>query len=156
MDPDGEAVICSAGGLPSGAQFNAAQKRFSWKPSYDQAGTYFVEFIATDSGKLSDSETVQITVNNANRPPVIANVSCSPATGRVGQSVQFTASASDPDGDALSCDWDLGDGTRVSGASLQTGLSHSYGRAGNYLITLNVTDGKGESATRTVQKRIAK
>ncbi len=43
---------------------------FSWTPSYQQAGSYDVLFIASD-GTLADSELVIITVTNVIRPPEI-------------------------------------------------------------------------------------
>lgn len=60
-DPDGDPVNYSASGLPSGASFSAGT--FSWTPSFTQAGTYSVTFIASD-GSLSDTEQVTITVGN--------------------------------------------------------------------------------------------
>lgn len=56
----------------------------------------------------------------------------------------FDATASyDPDGDAISYAWDLGDGNTASGAT----VSHQYASAGEKTVTLTVTDAKGASAT---------
>jgi hypothetical protein len=60
-DPDGDSVNYSASGLPSGASFSSGT--FSWTPSFTQAGTYVVTFVASD-GSLSDTEQVTITVGN--------------------------------------------------------------------------------------------
>jgi len=60
-DPDGDSMSYSASGLPSGASFSAGT--FSWTPSFTQAGTYSVTFVASD-GSLSDTEQVTITVGN--------------------------------------------------------------------------------------------
>jgi hypothetical protein len=56
-DPDGDTLNYTASGLPSGAIFN--NRTFSWTPT--TAGTYKVTFTVSD-GKLTDSETVSITV----------------------------------------------------------------------------------------------
>jgi VCBS repeat-containing protein len=71
-DPDGDALTYSASNLPSGANFDAGSRTFSWTLGYDQAGTYAdVHFEVTD-GDLTDSETITITVNEVNKAdPVI-------------------------------------------------------------------------------------
>ncbi len=51
----------SASPLPAGATFS--YQRFSWTPTYAQAGTYSIAFTVTD-GISTDSETVTITVKN--------------------------------------------------------------------------------------------
>lgn len=58
-DPDGDSVACTASGLPNGATFNGSA--FQWTPSSSQAGTYSVQFTATD-GSLTDTASVSITV----------------------------------------------------------------------------------------------
>ena len=69
-DPDGNPLNYSASGLPNGAAFDPATRTFSWTPDYTQSGVYPVTFTVSD-GTLTDSETVQITVANVNRPPVL-------------------------------------------------------------------------------------
>lgn len=56
--------------------------------------------------------------------------------------------SSDPDGDALQYEWDLGDGTSASGATVR----HTYESERSYKVQLTVTDpaGKSGSATHTV------
>ena len=41
---------------------------FSWKPTYDQKGSYTVTFTVSD-GTLQDSETIAIAVGNVNQAP---------------------------------------------------------------------------------------
>jgi hypothetical protein len=98
-DPDGDSLIYSANSLPSGATFTPASRTFSWTPASGQAGIYAnVQFIASDS-QLTDSENITITVNNANRSPVMSPIGNKSVT--VGQLLTFTVSATDPDGDSL-------------------------------------------------------
>lgn len=62
----------------------------------------------------------------------------------------FTASASDPDGDALSYSWDLGDGATASGDV----TTHRYDREGTFTVRLTVRDGTGSSdASKSVTAR---
>jgi len=69
----------------------------------------------------------------------------------VGDPVSFTASASDPDGDAVTgTEWDFGDGATASGLE----VTHSYAATGTYHVTFTATDSNGLSdptpASRTV------
>lgn len=79
-DPDGDSVSYSATGLPAGATFVAGV--FTWVPSFTQAGTHSVTFVASD-GSLTDTEQIAITVGNVadETAPVVAGLS--PAAGAV-------------------------------------------------------------------------
>jgi glucose/arabinose dehydrogenase len=80
---------------------------------------------------------------NANRPPT-AVISANPSSGPAPLIVSFdSAGSSDPDGDALSFDWDFGDGS--AHATTPTAI-HSYA-TGTYTATLRVGDGKGGFGT---------
>jgi PKD repeat protein len=74
----------------------------------------------------------------ANQDPVAAfTAGANPAAG---QPVVLDASASsDPDGQALSFSWDLGDGVRAGGAR----LAHTFANGGDYTVVLTVDDGNG-------------
>jgi hypothetical protein len=80
----------------------------------------------------------------ANRPPVVT-VAQNPAGGAIVgvTTLTFTASASDADGDALTCTWDLGDGTPRTGTS----VARAYAQAGNFPANVTCTDGRGGSTT---------
>jgi bacillolysin/thermolysin len=64
-DPDsGDTPTYSATNLPAGATLNPSTGVFTWVPGYTQAGTYpGVINTVTDSGGLTDSKTITITVN---------------------------------------------------------------------------------------------
>ncbi|MGK7390104.1 MAG: family 16 glycosylhydrolase [Candidatus Cyclobacteriaceae bacterium M2_1C_046] len=60
--------------------------------------------------------------------------------------VDFDGSgSSDPDGTISSWNWDLGDGNTATGAL----ISHTYGAAGDYSVTLMVTDDGGATDSYT-------
>lgn len=84
-----------------------------------------------------------------NRTP-IARASANPRDGDLPLTVTFDAAgSSDPDGDALTYEWDFGDGSpRATGAR----ASHRYEQAGTYMATLRVSDNRG--ATGTARLRI--
>jgi subtilase family serine protease len=66
-DPDHDPIRYSATNLPNGARINSETGQFTWTPTYDQAGTYTVTFIASD-GTLSDRKSCIIKVNNVPMP----------------------------------------------------------------------------------------
>jgi hypothetical protein len=72
-DPDEDTLTYSASNLPKGAAFDPATRTFSWTPDYEKAGSYSVEFTATDDGTppLSNAQSVAITVHDVNAPPIL-------------------------------------------------------------------------------------
>ncbi|MEE9357055.1 MAG: putative Ig domain-containing protein, partial [Sedimenticolaceae bacterium] len=95
-DPDGDQIEYSARDLPQGAEFENGS--FYWRPGYEQAGVYYVLFVARD-GLAIDSASVLIQVNNTNRPPVLAPIGAREVSENA--ELSFTISATDPDGDQI-------------------------------------------------------
>ena len=140
-DPDGDALTYTASNLPTGASFDAATQTFSWTPGYGAAGNYTVTFTATDNGTpaQSDSETITITVGNVNRPPVLNTIGAK--TVNENQLLEFTITASDPDGDALTYTaGNLPAGADFDAAAQTFSWTPGYGTAGSYTVTFTVTD----------------
>lgn len=97
-DGDGTTPVLSALNVPANASFinnGNGTGTFNFNPDFTQANVYNVTIIASD-GTLADSEVVAITVNNVNRPPVLAVIG--PRNVNEGLNLNFNASASDPDG----------------------------------------------------------
>ncbi|NEA25941.1 PKD domain-containing protein [Actinomadura bangladeshensis] len=61
------------------------------------------------------------------------------------------AGSSDPDGSIASYAWDFGDGQNGTGATAQ----HTYTEAGEYTVTLTVTDDRGGKGTKTQTLTVA-
>jgi PKD repeat protein len=84
-----------------------------------------------------------------NAAPRITAMTANPSFGIATlTSFAMTAAGTDPDGDTVTFEWELGDGTRATGAA----LAKTYLTAGAATVTLTATDGRGGSATdrRTV------
>jgi hypothetical protein len=147
-DPDGDALSFSGANLPAGASLvdnNNGTAALSWMPTYSQAGNYQnVTVTVTDNGIPPDSdlEAFTITVGNVNRPPVLGAIGNRTATQ--GQLLQFTITATDPDGDGLS----FAAGTPPPGASLfdnQDGTATfswtpTTSQSGVFTVTVTATD----------------
>jgi hypothetical protein len=82
----------------------------------------------------------------ANRPPV-AYFAATPAAGPAPLEVRFDAGRSlDPDGSIAGFQWTFGDGGSAEGPA----ADHTFVEAGQYAVTLRVTDGTGAQGTVTV------
>ncbi|MCP5092574.1 MAG: DUF5011 domain-containing protein, partial [Gammaproteobacteria bacterium] len=101
-DPNaGNSVTFSANNLPAGATFEDnldGTAVFTWTPNFNQAGSYTPRFTVRDDGSPveQDRETITITVNDVNRPPVLTVIG--PRTVEDGNLLSFVLNASDPDG----------------------------------------------------------
>jgi len=80
-----------------------------------------------------------------------ARAAANPTSGTAPLSVELRGVASDPDGEIVSYEWDLGDGTTASGAN----VTHRYGSPGDYTAKLTVTDNEGLTDTATAKVRVA-
>ncbi|RJP75880.1 MAG: tandem-95 repeat protein, partial [Desulfobacteraceae bacterium] len=104
VDPDDKDKLTYAATsdeLPSGWKFDAGKRKFTWTPDSDDSGSYDVTFTVTDDGKpsRSDSETITITVLNVNNSPVLSSIGDKMLNEN--ETLSFTLSATDPDGDDL-------------------------------------------------------
>jgi PKD repeat protein len=100
---------------------------------YFTFGVYTVTLTVTDSENESDiaSDTIRVWAYPH------ADFTFEPQVPHITENVKFDASASTPNGgDIVSYEWDFGDDTNASGMI----VTHHYAKAGNYTVTLNVTD----------------
>lgn len=142
MDADGDTITYSVAGPGS-----LSGQTFTWTPGYDQAGIYAVTFTASD-GTDQDYETIGITVNNVNAPPVLAAIGNQAASS--GSVLSFTISATDADDDEIT----YTASPLPSGASLDpdTGAfawTPTLAQAGTHNITFTASDGT-EQASETI------
>ena len=136
-DPNKDTLTYGARGLPEGAAMS--DETFSWTPAYEQAGTYQVTFTVSDA-EFTVSQTITITANNVNRPPVFSPIGNKEV--REGQMLFFTVSATDPDGDPLTyAAKDLPVGARFNPQMRVCTWVSTYTQAGTYTVTFTVSDG---------------
>ena len=122
-------------------------------PSVD---VYELEVVFTDSAGASASAEWRIGVVNS--PPQITSASpdhSQTLSMRIGQSQEFTASASDPDGNLASVEWTLDGRERCGGESTISGRDHTsdceldFDSAGTYRLEVTFTDDEDESVSAT-------
>lgn len=102
--------------------------------------------------EFGDNPTAAVDFSVRVNYPPFAAFTYSPATPEIGQAVSFDASSSyDPDGGALSYQWDFGDGAGGSGSK----VTHTYSKTGSYAVALTVTDDEGSTGKKTVTINIA-
>ena len=77
-----------------------------------------------------------------NRPPTVS-IGHTPAAPTVGQTVTFSAEATDPDGDTLRVEWDL------DGDGFDDPPRRRYAAPGDYSARVRVSDGRGGLVTST-------
>lgn len=122
------------------------------------AGTYYLAVDGTGKGDAttaySDYASLgeylisgTISASDPGSPPVaVATVSSTSGTAPL--SVNFSSTGShDPDGEAITYDWNFGDGTSHSNLP---NPAHTFTSAGNYTTTLTVTDARGNSSQAQV------
>lgn len=86
-----------------------------------------------------------------NNAPVIARFSVSTNQATLGQAVSFSVVASDPDGDALAYSWDFDQVQTWTQNGLNSPTAtKSWSNAGQYRVTVTVSDMKGGVATESV------
>ena len=115
--------------------------------SYNAAGTYVVALAISDALNRSATTSQTITVGGGATPS--ASFVTSPSTTRVGEIVNFNASASlpAPGRTIRTYGWDFGDGdTKTTSTPITT---HDYLSTGTYTVSLVVTDDAGRVATVT-------
>ena len=109
-----------------------------WTGSLDEAAVYPT---ALTAAQVSD----HFIIGSGQQPPNAAPRDLDIAAEASGLSVDVTGTATDPDGDTLSYQWNFGDDATATGAT----ASHRYAAAGTYAVTLTVTDGRGGSTEHT-------
>ncbi len=121
--------------------------------SYATAGTYTATVTVTDPDGLNDSASVQITVvepTTENTAPS-AEAAATPSSVTINETVALSGNGSTDTEtpDALTYDWDFGDGGETADATGKN-VETSYATPGTYTATLTVTDPGGLSDTASV------
>ena len=127
-------TIGSVPALPVGATFDGGTGTLDWTPNASDAGDYAVTITVSD-GAASTPGSFGLHVTADNLKPT-SNPG-GPYFGLTGIPVSMDGSgSSDPDGAIVSYEWNFGDNSTGTGAK----PTHTYAAAGNYIVSLKVTD----------------
>lgn len=138
-DPDRQKVVLSTSQLPEGATFDPATGQLSWKPTYEQAGSYPVTFSATDEENAKTDKLVTITVVNVNRVPVLAAVA--PVTVNEIEPVNVQFKSTDPDKQTVKYQSsNLPEGAFLNSGTGDFSWVPTYEQSGKYTITVFAVD----------------
>jgi hypothetical protein len=143
-DPDGDEL--SYNWSTSGGNISGTGAVVNWTaPPY--IGSYDVTVTVTDSrgGEVTD---YAIIIVRANTSPIITSLIADADWTLPSGSLQVTCNASDPDGDELSYNWSASGGN-ISGTGAVVNWT-APAEVGIYDVTVVVSDGHGEEATRSV------
>lgn len=125
-------------GLPAGCA--STDPGFSCTPT--AAGIFVISFVATDgNGDTVTSSPVIVEVN----PLPTLTAAASTLSAPVGSTIAFVASSSGGTG-TLTYTWDFDDSTGGSGGA----VSHTFGTAGTYVVTVTAKDAAGATVKASV------
>ncbi len=97
--------------------------------------------------------SVEVTIRDKNRPPTVT-ATCDPCVVAPGGSVRLTATASDPDGDPLTYDWSATWGGLDVPVDEPTVKWIAPAEPGQATIRVEVSDGRGGSASAEVEVEV--
>jgi PKD repeat protein len=109
-------------------------------------GMYLVSIVVTDTNGNDAYDTQWIVVEEMNQVPVATLSVIGQKTGTAPFAVNFVGAGSfDADGQIVSYDWNFGDGT----TSKEINPIHTFTKEDSYLVSLTVTDDKGDDSMDT-------
>jgi outer membrane protein OmpA-like peptidoglycan-associated protein/opacity protein-like surface antigen len=142
-DPDNDPLTYSW--TASGGTVEGTGPEARWNSAGVSEGTYTVRVRVDDGrgGTAGCSADVRVEPR-PNRPPTMS-CSADRSSVPIGEAVQITATANDPDNDVLTYSWDS-TGGRVRGAGMSATFDTAGLKAGSYSVRGHVDDGHGGTA----------
>ena len=134
---------------PAKGSVVAVDEGVRYTPQAGESGADAFAFTASDGTDTSVPYTVTVTIR---RPPSVT-VAPSSASATTGQALAFTATADDPDGGEITYAWAV-DGDPVPG-EVDPSFTHSFPSAGEYIVSVTVTDDEGATSTASSTVQIS-
>ena len=145
-DPNGDALVYTAAGLPPGVSINSATGQLLGTPS--AAGSYNVVAAVSDGVNAASANFTWTVASSAGFSVFIP---VAPAAAVAGGDVTITASAN---GSNARFKWNFGDGSPETGLSSSPSASHTYAQPGLYYVTVTAVDAGGHEQRTTVLQAI--
>src|SRR5829696_445096 len=126
--------------------------------TFTEAGNYTVTLTVTDSEDETATDTLEITVEESSEEPatdeeppatesLAAEITSNATSGNAPATFSFDADASGGTG-PYTVNWNFGDDSEESD---EQSVVHTFTEAGNYTVTLTVTDSEDQTATDTLE-----
>ena len=157
-DPDGDSLTYTLASNPAKgvvAITNHSTGSYTYTPNAGAIGDDSFMFQVKDTGNLTGSAAIAVTITPVNQPPVASNISFS-----IAQDIPVTAklAASDPNGDALT--YSLISAAQLGSVALNPGTgtftyTPNAGSSGTDTFSFKANDGKADSNTATVTVTIS-
>jgi cytochrome c551/c552 len=109
---------------------------------------YILEYGNGWFAKNPDSGLSRIDFNGGNRAPAVAELKVDKTSGKIPLTVNFSANAADPEKDALSYTWDLGNGK--SKTTTEPSLSYTFNEIGEFEVKVTANDPSGLTGTSPI------
>ncbi|RKZ60584.1 MAG: hypothetical protein DRQ44_12585, partial [Gammaproteobacteria bacterium] len=126
---------------------NASEQEVSFTSSATGAYVRLVALNSYDGDKWTTVAEINLLGSLASgnqRPDGVINTPGSDLTINVGDSLNFTATGSDPDGDLpLAYQWSFGSGSGIANTSSEDPGSKQFNNAGTFSVSFTVTDSQG-------------
>ncbi|MFV0634750.1 PQQ-dependent sugar dehydrogenase [Demequina sp.] len=130
---------------------------FDFKPSGQMSGNA-TTVVAIEQGtdgalyyaQIANGQIRRIVYEGGNRGPTVTSAQADVTQGTAPLAVEFSAEATDPDGDPLAYTWHFGDGTSAVGAQVQ----HTYTADGPYHAYVSVSDGSHTVVSASVRVQV--
>jgi PKD repeat protein len=116
--------------------------------SYGSTGNYGVTLTVTDNDEQTDTALKEVIIISSGQEDITPPVASAgnDMNVKAGSKVTFSAAGSSDNVGVVSYEWDFGDGTTGTGLT----STHTYGKEGNYTVSLTVTDAAGNSNAVTI------
>ncbi|HEX3052683.1 MAG TPA: thrombospondin type 3 repeat-containing protein [Aggregatilineaceae bacterium] len=152
-DPDGdklEITVQSSNGSMVGAEVVSAG---AMRLTASGMGTAIITLLAKDPTGRSASQSFNVTVENTPSAPSIEPITNQSMT--VGETLNVSFTASDPDGDTLTPSVMSNNGTVVTATVAGNAIALTANGAGSAIVTLTVADNTGRTASASFNVAVA-
>jgi hypothetical protein len=145
-------LLYTSANLPSGATLNETTGEVSWTPTYEESGTYTVNFQVTDSYDVTAVQEVTINITHVNRPPELPPVNDATFRENSPGTVAVTEGQDPDQEDAGKLTYqitNLPEGATFDTETSTLSWTPTFEQSGEYQLTAVVKDPDGLTASQT-------
>ena len=116
----------------------------------DEEGTFAIKLVVEDEAQQTDTAIITVSVvSEINYAPVIVSLTADKKYTAPGGMIRLTAEVTDPNDDPITYMWSANDGQIIGSDDIGDWLAP--GNEGIYTVQLMVSDGRGGTATASIQ-----